>query len=145
MPAASLQVQPSFQKTIATSDWITPNEVPDPTPLPKVVGWRLLVRPVSNLKKETKGGIIMPDTLMDEIERSQCVGRVLIMGNGCYAHSNYQGDRWCEVGEYICYNKFMGTKYLLKGVKVTLLDDKDVLMVLTSPNDIDPAWNLTHY
>jgi co-chaperonin GroES (HSP10) len=104
----------------------------------------MMVRPVTVAQK-TKGGIIMPDTVLDDVHRATTVGRVLAMGNLCYKHPQFQGDVWCKVGDFVSYGKFDGIHYLFKGVKVMLIQDKDVRMVLENPQDIDPNFNLANY
>ena len=46
---------------LKNDEWITDEEVADPSPLPKIPGYHILVRPVS-VKSATKGGIILPDS-----------------------------------------------------------------------------------
>lgn len=134
----------SMPRTVKPSDWITADEVPDPTPLPKIANWGILVRPVSIVQK-TKGGIFIPDTVMDDIARATTAARVLAMGPLCYTAPEYLGHRACEVGDLINYPKMTGNKYRFKGVCVILLDERDVNMVLASAKDIDPSYNLANY
>ncbi len=139
----SLQAM-SMSKTIKPSDWITPDETPDPSPLPRVVGWSILIRPQSVVNK-TKGGLVLPDVLMDDLSRAHTVGRVLAMGSLCYTHPDFRGERFCNVGDIISYPKLAGVKYKFKGVNLILLDEKDVNMVLADAKDIDANYNLAHY
>lgn len=126
------------------SDWLTPDEVPDPKVLPRVTGWRILVRPVT-VAQRTKGGIIVPDTTLDDVHRATAVGRVLTMGSLCYKHPQFQGETWCKVGDLVCYGKFDGVKYLYRGVKMVMIEDKDVRMLIENATDIDPHFALAHY
>ena len=41
--------------------WITEDDAPDPSPLPTLPGFHVLVRPVT-VKSVTKGGILLPDS-----------------------------------------------------------------------------------
>jgi len=130
--------------TVKTSEWITAEEVPDPKPLPKLTGWKVLVRPLSIVQK-TKGGLFIPDSVQDNVERITTVARVLAMGPPCYQHPDFMGTRFCEVGNIIAYPKFAGAKLKYKGVALLLLDEKDVTMVLQDARDIDPAYQLANY
>lgn len=125
---------------IANDDWISDAEVPDPTPLPNVVGWSILVRPVP-IRTKTKGGIIVPAKTRDDIAYLTTVGRVLACGPLCYNRGDMLLDGmvtpWCKVGDYVCYGKFKGTRFAYKGVKLLLLNDDNILMTISSPSDID--------
>jgi len=155
----------------AEENWITGAEVPDPDPLPTVVGWKLLIRPVS-IKTKTKGGILLPEQYTDDIAYLTTIGRVLALGPQAYKHKdfaveveetaveermNYETGRfekfevrrlvakpqaWCQPGQYVCYGKFAGTKFLYKGVKLLLLEDRLVDMVVPDPAFIDPQFNI---
>ena len=137
-------MQPDMSKTIPSSEWISDDSTPDPNPLPSVRGWRIWVRPVSPVRK-TKQGIIIPDTVLDDVQRATCIGRVLAMGSACYTHRDFNGERWCEVGQHIGYGKFDGHKYLIRGVKLIMIEDRDVRMSDFDPADINPAYNLSSY
>jgi co-chaperonin GroES (HSP10) len=125
----------------AEENWITEEQVPDPDPLPVVVGWKLLIRPVS-IKTQTKGGIILPEQYRDDVNFLTTVGRVLAMGPQAYKHADFEAP-WCQIGQYVCYGKFAGTKFLYKGVKLLLLEDRLVDMVVPDPAFIDPQFNIS--
>lgn len=122
-------------------NWTTSSEVPDPSPLPIVPGWQILIRPVS-IKEKTKGGIIMPDQYRDDVNFLTTVGRVLAIGDQAYMHDDFDGP-WCKVGDYVCYGKFAGTKFIYKGVKLLILEDRLVTMVVPDPASIDPQYNIS--
>ena len=47
--------------------WITDvEEAPDPSPLPELPGYHVLVRPIS-VKSQTKGGIFIPDSTKEDM------------------------------------------------------------------------------
>ena len=58
--------QPALSKSIKNDQWISgeEEEVKDPTPLPSIPGFNVLIRPVS-IKAKTKGGILLPDSTKD--------------------------------------------------------------------------------
>jgi co-chaperonin GroES (HSP10) len=150
----------------AEENWITGDEVPDPNPLPTVVGWKLLIRPVA-IKTKTKGGILLPDQYKDDVQYLTTVGRVLAMGEQAYRHKDFEVEEtktesgvddgetfeysyqafnpkpWCKVGDYVCYGKFAGTKFIYRGVKLLLLEDRLVDMVVPDPGSIDPQYNIS--
>ena len=70
--------QLALNKAIVNDKWISgeEEEVSDPSPLPIIPGYHVLVRPVS-VKKETKGGILLPDSTKDDMAYLTTVGRVI--------------------------------------------------------------------
>ena len=63
--------------------WITEDEVKDPSPLPELPGFHILVRPIS-IKGVTKGGIMLPDSTRDDMAYLTTVGKVLSLGDLAY-------------------------------------------------------------
>ena len=70
--------QPALQKSIKNDQWISGDEkeVSDPSPLPTIPGYNILIRPVS-IKAKTKGGIILPDSTVDDMAYLTTVGKVI--------------------------------------------------------------------
>lgn len=131
------------------SQWISNEEVKDPDPLPEVLGWRLLVRPV-NPRPKTKGGIVLPDIVKSDMSLLNTVGRVLSIGPLAWdaegMHMRVKDSNmkvfmpWAKVGDYVMYGKNMGRRLTYKGVKLIILEDRDILMKLDSPNYLDPSY-----
>ena len=86
-------------------DWLSESTIPDPEPLPKIPGYRLLIRPVP-IRAKTKGGIILPDKAKDDMKYLSTVGRVLSVGDLAYEDKDkFQKGPWCKPGDYVCYGK----------------------------------------
>lgn len=128
-------------EALSNDQWISEAEVKDPSPLPSVVGWKLLIRPVA-IRRRTKGGILLPDKTKDDIAYLTTVGRVLAMGPLSYRREdmlvNKQYVPWCSIGDYVTYGKFSGKKIIYKGVKLILINDDVVEMVVDKPENLDP-------
>ena len=124
--------------------WITDiEEAPDPSPLPELPGYHVLVRPIS-VKSQTKGGIFIPDSTKDDMSYLTTVGKVIALGDLAYAEKDkFPNGPWCKVGDYVCYGKHTGTKMFYKGVRLILLFDDQVVMRVEDPKDLDPTFNLT--
>ena len=58
--------EPELSGSMLNDEWLSESTVQDPTPLPKIPGYRLLIRPVP-IRTKTKGGIILPDKAKDDI------------------------------------------------------------------------------
>lgn len=140
--------------------WVTPNNVPDPDPLPEVKGWNLLVRPLAPAEK-SKGGILFTQTLQDDLMYLTNIGRVLVMGPLCYkdpevltqkalgntvinVHGKYE-ESWCKVGDLVCYGKNQGQRFKINDVSVVLLADDLILFKVDDPSSINPSFNLSPY
>ena len=128
---------------LKNDEWITEENVKDPSPLPEIPGYHILVRPVS-VKQTTKGGIILPDSTKSDMAYLTTVGRVLKIGNLAYQDSKFDGKPWCKEGDYVCYGKHTGDKFLYKGVQLLLLFDDAIKMVVKYAKDLDPTFNLSN-
>jgi len=139
-------IQAGMAKAIKNDQWITEESVDDlkAEELPKLPGYFILIRPVS-VKKQTKGGIILPDSTKDDMSYLTTVGKVLSIGDLAYRDSQkFPNGPWCNVGEYVCYGKHAGTKFLYKGHKLILLFDDQVMMVVNDPKELDSTYNLSN-
>ena len=133
----------SYSNALKNDEWITNDDVPDPSPLPEVPGYHILVRPVS-VKSATKGGIILPDSIKSDMAYLTTVGRVLKVGTLAYADDKFKGRPWCKEGDYVCYGKHTGNKFFYRGVQLLLIFDDDVKMVVSDSKDLDPTYNLSN-
>lgn len=138
------------------SDWVSDNEVADPAILPQMLGWKVLVRPLSPRKK-TKGGIILVEKTKDDIAYLTTVGRVLAVGPLAFQRDDMlvnvtDGEGhlidkvyrpWFKVGDYITYGKYAGAKRLYKGVKMLILNDDEAIDIIDDPSSIDTMYNLS--
>ena len=132
-------------KAISNSDWITDEGVEiKKEDLPQLPGYYVLVKPVS-IKNKTKGGILLPDSTMDDIAYLTTVGRVLKLGDLAYDDKEkFPLGAWCQEGDYVAYGKLIGQKFVYKGVKLLLLFDDQIIMKLDNPASLDPTFNLSN-
>ena len=136
--------QVQMGKSVKNDLWITdPEEVEDPEVLPELPGFHVLIRPVS-VKRQTKGGILLPDSTKEDMSYLTTVGKVIVLGDLAYMDKDkFPAGAWCNVGDYVCYGKHTGTKLLYKGVRFILLFDDQITMKVGDPKDLDPTFNLT--
>ena len=136
--------QPSMGRATKNSEWITDDAVAGPDVLPHIPGFHILVRPIS-IKEKTKGGLLLPDSVRDDIAYLTTVGKVLVIGDDAYMDEDkFPNGPWCEAGNYVCYGKHTGQKFFYKGIKLLLLYDDQISMVVEDPKDLDPTYNLTN-
>lgn len=130
-------------QALKNDEWITDEDVADPTPLPEIPGYHVLVRPVS-VKATTKGGIILPDSTKSDMAYLTTVGRVLKVGGLAYKGDKFENTPWCKEGDFVCYGKHAGHKFFYKGVNLLLIFDDDIKMVVEDAKDLDPTFNLSN-
>ena len=138
--------QVQMGNALKNDEWIDiEDEVSDPTTLPEMPGFHVLVRPVS-VKNKTKGGIFIPDSTKDDMSYLTTVGRVIALGDLAYKDlDKFPNGDWCGVGDYVCYGKHAGTKLYYQNVKLLLLFDDQVIMRVSDPKDLDPTFNLARH
>lgn len=132
-----------YSGAVKNDDWITEKLVPDPDPLPALPGYHILIRPVS-IRKETKGGILLPDQFQEDLKYLTTVGKVLAVGQSAYQDENkFPNGPWCKEGDYIAYGRHVGHKFMYKGVRLLLIFDDQVIMKVESPESLDIMFNLS--
>ena len=135
--------QVQLGKAMKNDMWITEDEIKDPSPLPELPGYHILVRPVS-IKGITKGGIVLPDSTRDDMAYLTTVGKVLLIGDLAYQDEiKFPNGLWCKEGDFVCYAKHAGQTLFYKSVRLILLFDDQVICRVEHPRDLDPTFNLT--
>ena len=109
--------QPALEKAIMNDEWITNGEVPDPD--------------------------VLPDKFKDDMKYLTTVGRVVKLGKLAYLdNTKFPEGPWCAEGEYVCYGRHTGQRFVYKGIRYILMYDDQVLMKIEDPKDVDPSHEL---
>lgn len=133
-----------MERAVNNNEWIENEEKPDPDILPHLPGYHILVRPVS-VKSKTKGGLLLPDSVKDDVAYLTTVGKVLSVGDLAYKDEDkFPNGKWCDVGDYVCYARHAGQKLYYKGVRLLLLFDDQVMMKVDEPTNLDMTYNLSN-
>ena len=133
-----------MEKAVNNNEWIEDEEKADPEVLPSLPGYHILVRPVS-VKSKTKGGLLLPDSVKDDVAYLTTVGKVLSVGDLAYEDKDkFPNGKWCNVGDYVCYARHAGQKLYYKGVRLLLLFDDQVMMKVDEPTNLDMTYNLAN-
>ena len=99
-----------MERAVNNNEWIENEEKADPEVLPSLPGYHILVRPVS-VKNKTKGGLLLPDSVKDDVAYLTTVGKVLSIGDLAYKDEDkFPNGKWCDVGDYVCYARHAGQK-----------------------------------
>ena len=133
-----------MERAVNNNEWIENEDKPDPEVLPHLPGYHILVRPVS-VKSKTKGGLLLPDSVKDDVAYLTTVGKVLSVGDLAYKDEDkFPNGKWCDVGDYVCYARHAGQKLYYKGVRLLLLFDDQVMMKVDEPTNLDMTYNLAN-
>ena len=133
-----------MERAVNNNEWIENEEKPDPEVLPHLPGYHILVRPVS-IKSKTKGGLLLPDSVKDDVAYLTTVGKVLAIGDLSYKDKDkFPNGKWCDVGDYVCYARHAGQKLYYKGVRLLLLFDDQIMMKVDEPTNLDMTYNLAN-
>lgn len=132
-----LTAREAADAAIPNDQWLTGDEVPDPSPLPRIPGVGILVRPVP-IRRKSAGGILLPDTFRQDREYLNTVGRVLSLGELAFMDEDiYRKGPWVKPGDYIVYAKFAGQKIFWKGVKLLIVKASAIELVVDKPEYLD--------
>ena len=133
-----------MERAVNNNEWIENEDKPDPEILPHLPGYHILVRPVS-VKSKTKGGLLLPDSVKDDVAYLTTVGKVLSVGDLAYKDEDkFPNGKWCDVGDYVCYARHAGQKLYYKGIRLLLLFDDQVMMKVDEPTNLDMTYNLSN-
>jgi co-chaperonin GroES (HSP10) len=134
--------QPMLDKAIQNDEWITDGETLDPDVLPNLPGYHILVRPMA-IRKKTKGGVLLPDKFKEDMTYLTTVGRVAKLGELAYLDSNkFPKGPWCSEGDFVCYGRHTGQRFVYQGIRYILMYDDQILMTISDPKDVDPSHEL---
>lgn len=132
-----LTARQSLDAAVTNDQWLTEDSVPDPSPLPRIPGVGILVRPVPTRRKSA-GGILIPDSVRADMEYLNTVGRVLSLGELAFKDEDiYRNGPWVKPGDYVVYAKYAGSKIWWKGVKLILIKAASIELVVDKPEWLD--------
>lgn len=108
--------------------------------IPKPVGWRIMVEPIE-VKKVTRGGLVLPDVTLEAQEYMRYVGQVVGMGALAYKHRKFEGGGpWCKIGDWILHGRYAGQEAIVRGKDgvhgFRFVNDDEILAVTESPEKL---------
>lgn len=132
-----LAARNALDGAVSNDMWISADDAPDPSPLPRVPGVGILIRPVP-VRRKSAGGILIPDSVRSDTEYLNTVGRVLSPGELAFKdEAIYKNGPWVKPGDYVVYTKFAGQKIYWKGVKLILIKAAAIELVVDRPEYLD--------
>ena len=88
-------------------------------------------------KQKTKGGLYLANETLEKERIATNVGYVVSLGPDAYADKDrYPGGAWCQEGDWVIFGRYAGARIKIEGGDLRLLNDDDVLAVITDPEDI---------
>lgn len=109
--------------------WYSDDAVPDPKDPPIAVGYRILVRPYPRRVKV--GSLWIPDSNLEIQDYQNAIGRIVSIGPDAWSDSE---SRWAEVGDWVMFGKYAGTRFTYDKVRFVAMNDDDVIMLLPDAN-----------
>ncbi len=104
--------------------------------LPSPTGWRILILPYKGQGK-TEGGILLPDSVVDQQKVSTQVGYVRKVGNLAYKDpEKFPTGAWCAEKDWVMFARYAGSRFQIDGGEVRILNDDEVLAKIADPEDI---------
>ena len=99
---------------------------------PRLIGNRVLVKPIENQEK-TPGGVIIPDISKGKPTK----GEVIAVGSGRPLDNGERMPVEMRENDIVDYKAYAGTHVDLDGEDFVVLDETDVLIVLGAKEDED--------
>ena len=107
--------------------------------LPEPKGYKLLIA-LPEVDEATDGGIIKSVKSQHEESISTVVGWVMSMGPDSYANYNrFPNGPYCEVGDWVVFRAFSGTRLKIHGKEFRLINDDTVEAVVDDPRGVERA------
>ena len=105
--------------------------------LPVPTGWRILIMPYTP-PKVTKGGIEIPDEVLDRERLAINVGLVMAVGPLAYKDESKFGSEspWCKKNDWVMFGKYAGSRFSIDGGELRLLNDDEILAVVEDPSHL---------
>ena len=73
---------------------------------------------------------------MDEDHTATVVGHVLQMGPDCYLGKRFPTGAWCEVGDFVTFRRYSGTRIAVSDIAYRIINDDTVECTVKDPRGI---------
>ena len=107
--------------------------------LPEPRGYKLLIA-LPEVDEATEGGIIKSAQSQHEESIATVVGWVMARGPDAYAnYSRFPSGPYCQVGDWVVFRAFSGTRLKIHGKEFRLINDDTVEAVVEDPRGVERA------
>jgi len=104
-------------------------QLPDPT------GWRIMVLPYRG-RKQTSGGIKLTDETLERQQVGTVLGYVLKVGKLAYSGERFFAGPWCEVGDWVLFGRYAGSRFQIEGGEIKILNDDEIIARVPDPEAV---------
>ena len=112
-------------------------EISDRDAVPVPTGYHILIA-VPSIEEKTKGGIIRPDQLRQLEKTASIFGLVLAVGPDAYKdEAKFPSGPWCKVDDWVVFRSYSGTRFIVNGQELRLINDDTVEAVVADPRQIE--------
>lgn len=133
-----------------TNTDVTNEDVPDPSPLPRVGGDYLLIRPVStfsdNIVTDSGVKLYIPTAVEEDVKYLHNVGRILAFGPRCFKTKEGKTIDWFEgglkIGDIVQWERFVGKRMRYKGVNLVLVKANALNLTVEDQEDLDSLTSI---
>jgi co-chaperonin GroES (HSP10) len=135
MSAAKLQMPDGLEYDLNP---IEPNEEPAQMAkqLPEPTGYKLLIA-LPAAEETTTGGIVKAAETLQREEVGSICGFVMKMGPDAYNdEKRFPNGAYCKEGDWIIMRAYSGTRFLIHGREMRLINDESVEAVVEDPRGI---------
>lgn len=122
-------------------------EIPDV--LPKPFKWAVLLMPVQS-KPMTKGGLALPQEVLDNQEQLQFVGRVAALGPLAFKSYKLCAGLWDrirvffgfriagapKIGQWVMYGRYTGLRFEFNKTRLIMANDDELLADPVEPHHV---------
>lgn len=111
--------------------------------IPRPCGWRVLVA-MTPVETKSAGGILLPDSHLDQKQAVATVGYVITLGPQAYQRADTGLEAWATSGDRVLVAKYAGQRYDAKvrgeTVELRLVNDDEIQAVLEDAGENTPEW-----
>ena len=106
--------------------------------VPKPCGWKIVLFPLK-LERKTSGGLHLTDETIEQAQVSTNVCKVLKIGDLAYKDkTRYPTGPWCNEGDWVIITKYAGSRLMIDGGELRIINEDEVQAVVDDPRDILP-------
>jgi len=107
--------------------------------LPKPVGYKLLIA-LPTVEAEFDSGILKAERTLNEERIMTTIGLILDMGAEAYSDkTRFPNGAWCKIGDYVVIRPHTGTRILVNGQELRLINDDSIEAVVADRRGITRA------
>lgn len=112
----------------------------DKLKLPTPSGYKVLIT-LPKMKQATKGGVFIPDQLLDREGVASILGFVVSVGPDAYADkAKFPTGPYCKPGDFVLFRSYSGTRFKIEGQEFRLINDDTVEGVVDDPRGYERAF-----